>query len=130
METELNQLIEKWIIKAENDLKVVQKELNSDDPVCDVTCYHCQQTAEKYLKAFLLKNGVDPEKTHLISYLIRDCIKFDNEFEELYIYSYLSEYAVEIRYPDDFYIPDIDETRESYKAALHIKEFVLKKLQK
>ena len=38
------------------------------------------------------------------------------------------EYAVEIRYPDDFYIPDIEETKRAFTAALDIKNFILKKL--
>jgi len=32
--------------------------------VPDNVCFHCQQCAEKYLKALLIKYGGEPEKTH------------------------------------------------------------------
>ena len=40
----------------------------------------------------------------------------------------LTDYAVEIRYPDDWYEPSMEETKEAYAIALKVKEFVLKKL--
>ena len=41
----------------------------------------------------------------------------------------LSAYvAVEIRYPDDFYMPSEDEAREAYKTASEIKNFILQKI--
>ena len=38
-----------------------------------------------------------------------------------------TDYAVEIRYPDDWYEPTIEETKLAYESALKIKSFVLKK---
>ena len=37
-------------------------------------------------------------------------------------------YAVEIRYPDEFNIPSIEETNECVEIALQAKEFILNKL--
>jgi hypothetical protein len=42
---------------------------------------------------------------------------------------FLNSYAVELRYPDDFYIPDIKEAKKAYETALKVKEFVLKKIR-
>lgn len=41
----------------------------------------------------------------------------------------MNTYAVEIRYPDDFYIPDIDEAKAAYEMAKKVKEFVLRKIK-
>jgi hypothetical protein len=30
----------------------------------EIICFHCQQSAEKYLKAFLFSNDIEPDKTH------------------------------------------------------------------
>jgi len=40
----------------------------------------------------------------------------------------LSHFAVEIRYPDEFYIPSVEEAKEYLEIALKIKEFTFKKL--
>ena len=70
MENELKEH-EKWIQKAESDLRIVEKDLVTAAPVTDVLCFHCQQAAEKYLKAFLAYKGNVPERTHLIERLIQ-----------------------------------------------------------
>jgi HEPN domain-containing protein len=124
---QLNDIVLQWKIKADNDLTVAEKELISESPVTDAICFHCQQSVEKYLKLFLIVNGIEPKKTHLISDLLIDCIKIDKDFETLRDASYLSDYAVELRYPDDFYIPDISEAKDAYNSASIVKIFVLKK---
>lgn len=114
-----------WQQKAENDLKVVHKELSSSDPVTDVACFHCQQAAEKYLKSFLISRGVEPRKTHLLGELLIACLKLNTEFSVLQDTLFLSEYAVEIRYPDEFYIPTVEECHKAEAAALRVKELVI-----
>lgn len=64
MAQELSEKVHRWIIKAENDMKAIQNLLDSSDIITDAICFHSQQAAEKYLKAYLVSNGVDPEKTH------------------------------------------------------------------
>lgn len=39
---------------------------------------------------------------------------------------YLTEYAVGIRYPNDFNIPDKEETLKAFKKAKKVKNFVIK----
>lgn len=34
-----------------------------------IICYHCQQSAEKYLKGFLVLHGMSPPKTHDLNQL-------------------------------------------------------------
>lgn len=40
----------------------------------------------------------------------------------------LSSFGVDVRYPDDFYIPDIKEVKFYYDLAKQVKDLVLAKL--
>jgi HEPN domain-containing protein len=42
-----------WVSKAEGDWTMAQRERRAADPVWDGICFHAQQCAEKYIKAFL-----------------------------------------------------------------------------
>ena len=128
MAQELSEKVRRWIIKAENDMKAIQNLLDSSDIITDAICFHSQQAAEKFLKAYLVYNGVDPEKTHKIERLIETCLKIDSSFIDLKDTVLLTEYAVEFRYPDDFYIPDEDEARNAFRLATAVKNFVMKKV--
>lgn len=52
----------------------------------------------------------------------------DSSFIDLKDTVLLTEYAVEFRYPDDFYIPDEDEARNAFRLATAVKNFVMKKV--
>jgi HEPN domain-containing protein len=73
----------------------------------------------------LVAHNQNPPKTHNISELLKQCAVIDKGFEQ---YSdkmaYLTEYAVEVRYPDDFYMPTIIEADGALVAAQQIRKFV------
>ena len=47
-------IVEEWLRFANNDLEAVRI-LSSHHPMqLEIICYHCQQAAEKALKAYLL----------------------------------------------------------------------------
>jgi HEPN domain-containing protein len=119
---------EKWIQKAESDLTIVEKDIVTDSPVTDVLCFHCQQAAEKYLKAYIVYRNQIPERTHLIERLLNICANFDSEFEKLSDAVLLTTYAVELRYPDDMYFPTLTETKKALKLTKKVKKFVLNKI--
>ncbi|RKZ26855.1 DNA-binding protein [bacterium] len=124
------ELVQRWIKKAENDLKTARDELNTEDPATDTVCFHAQQTVEKYLKAFLIFHEKEYRKTHNIAELIELCREIDGDFEYLYELKAeeLTIYATDVRYPDDFYMPSKEEAHEAVKIAEKVKEFVRKKL--
>ena len=115
-----DEYIANWIKKANNDLQVAENELLmvKYDVVTDAVCFHSQQAVEKYLKAFLIYRGIEFGKTHNLEYLTELCKKVDSDFNSLDVGN-LSFYAVELRYPDNFYNPSIEEARESYEIAKH-----------
>jgi HEPN domain-containing protein len=123
--------IKRWIMKAENDLKIARDELMTEKPANDMICFHCQQAVEKYLKAFLVKNSIEFKKTHDISELIELCLGVDDSFSELFDKNVdsLTIYAAEIRYPDYFYLPSDDETNDAISKAEYVKDFVMRKLE-
>lgn len=47
---------DEWITKAEEDLAAARR-LLQDDPLPTPAAFHCQQAAEKALKAFLVARG-------------------------------------------------------------------------
>ena len=47
------EIVKKWHLKADNDLKNANHEITHDDPALDTICFHSQQAIEKYLKSFL-----------------------------------------------------------------------------
>lgn len=122
--------IKKWIAKAENDLKVAMHEVEAREPVTDAICFHAQQRVEKYLKAFLVYHGKSFRKTHNIAEILGLCIQIDAEFKDLEKINVheLTVYATELRYPEFFHIPTVEEAKECLEIAKKVKEFVLQKL--
>jgi HEPN domain-containing protein len=123
-------LIKEWIHKAEHDLGMAELALENKPEYTDSICFHCQQAVEKYLKAFLVFLDIRFEKKHNLGYLL-DLIKEKEEvLDEYYeMIEKLEDYAVEIRYPDDWIEPTLEEATESHEIANHIKEFVLNKIK-
>lgn len=77
----------------------------------------------------MVLNNRDFKKSHDLEYLINLCSNIDNDFESLFnAAKILSDYAIEIRYPDDFYIPSVEEANRCFDIASNVKEFILKKL--
>lgn len=60
--------------------------------------------------------------------LLNLCKAADESFNELSAADYLTDYAVELRYPDDWYEPTVEEAMQSYELALRVKDFVLARL--
>jgi HEPN domain-containing protein len=121
-----------WIIKAINDYKTAEKLINlpENEIITDTLCFHYQQVVEKILKAFLVYHKIGFQKVHTIEYLIKLCSTIDSDFESLYEKTKnLTDYAIDIRYPDDFYIPTIEEARNAFESATFVKEFMFKKLK-
>jgi HEPN domain-containing protein len=121
--------IKKWLLKAIEDYSIARHELSFPEKEVSTgpVCFHCQQVAEKLLKAFLISKNIDFGKTHSLEHLLELCLEQDSEFKGLNIGN-LTFYAVEVRYPDEFYIPTIEETKECFEIAKNVKKFVLGKL--
>ncbi len=78
----MNELTTEWIAKAEGDYPTATRELRARRrPNYDAVCFHAQQVAEKYLKAFLQEHSVAFPKTHNLIELLELCLPVDATFE-------------------------------------------------
>ncbi|MBU1180240.1 HEPN domain-containing protein [Patescibacteria group bacterium] len=126
---ELKILVEEWIRKADDD-ELSIKAILTEKGAPSTACFLSQQMAEKYLKAFIASRGKDLPKIHQLERLLGICKKLDKFFRQLDNEAVLlSEYYVETRYPGDY--PEgfsWKDANGAFRAAVKIKEFVLKKL--
>jgi HEPN domain-containing protein len=89
-----------WVRKAEGDWRVANREAAVADPVKDAVCFHCQQCAEKYLKALLQELGRPIAKTHDLQRLFLNILPFEPSLMPLRRGAVsLTQYAVDYRYP-------------------------------
>jgi len=125
-------VIKKWIQKAEVDIKTAKILIESEDPPTESICFHVQQAVEKFLKAYLTYMDIRAGKTHDIVALLEMCIEKDKEFKNLDTEKLgnLTFYAVDVRYPETLYTPSLEEAQETLELAEKVKSFVLKKLGK
>jgi HEPN domain-containing protein len=86
-------------------------------------CFHAQQASEKFLKAFLAFHNIDFPRTHDVDFLLKECRKIEADAFNIDVMS-ITDFGVSVRYPDDFYVPDVNESLEYSEIALLIKETV------
>jgi HEPN domain-containing protein len=108
-----------WLLKLESDLKIARDESETQEPATDAVCFHCQQAVEKGLKALLISRNQEINRTHDLSLLLKLCGSIYGPMQELsgLDLDSLSRYAADIRYPDDFYMPDVEEMRQALALA-------------
>jgi HEPN domain-containing protein len=125
----MNEKVKFWLMKAFEDWKVLEVEmkLSENEISTSAVCFHSQQFVEKLLKAYLTMKNIPFGRTHVLEVLLESCKTQDEDFSSLDLKN-LSKYAVEIRYPDEFYIPSLEEARKCFEIASKTRELVLRKL--
>ncbi len=90
-----------WVSKAESDYQLPLVLSRRRKVVFhDQACFHCQQSAEKYLKARMEEAGVRIQKTHDLDKLLRTLLPIEPLWSALRpSLLVLGDYAVEFRYP-------------------------------
>jgi HEPN domain-containing protein len=115
-------VLEEWFAISSDDLSVAIHCFENMHPKkLAIACYHCQQSAEKALKGFLLSQNIEPPKIHDLQILCEMCIKQDASFNEIYeASSKLSPYGVVTRYPQEIAVNEIIT-----KTALELSQAIL-----
>ena len=124
-------LVKSWLTKAHRDLGSSKALMDQTPPYLDTAIYHCQQAAEKALKAFLTFHNILFDKTHNLSSLLDLCEQVDSDFQNYYeAAATLTPYATAFRYPSEFFEeePDEEQVREALKFSEQILNFVLDRL--
>ncbi len=112
----------KWVHKAEQDWKVAHKLAGENPPPRDIVCFHCQQAAEKYLKALLQESGLVVPKTHDLLTVLSLLMPGDATLVALRRNSRaLTRYAVDYRYPGE-----MASKRQMDAALRHVDRVRLK----
>lgn len=122
-----------WMEKAWRDLEMAQRAVAGQPPFYDMAVCHCQQSAEKAVKAFLVFHGQPYEKTHDIEVLIDLAGAANPQFSELAdAADALTPYATRFRYPNSTFAvePQPVEYDEALQHAKTIYDFVLNLLPK
>jgi HEPN domain-containing protein len=88
--------------KAEADYQAAAELAHARKPFHDQTSFHCQQSAEKYLKALLEELAIPVEKTHELGQLLTHLVPRHPSLRSLRRgLLFLTSFAVEPRYPGD-----------------------------
>ncbi len=121
-------LAKEWTTKAQNDLKTAEIIYREKGP-SDTLCFHCHQTIEKYLKAYLVFKEIRFEKIHHLWQLAKLCAAADKEFlkfeEEL---KTLDAYYIESRYPPEIKVYSREDCKRVLNLAETLTRFILEKI--
>jgi HEPN domain-containing protein len=92
--------VKEWLMIADDDFdsaKILNESMRKHN---EIICYHCAQSIEKYLKAYLIFHDIVPEKTHNLLFLNNICIEKDKKFEEVITEcGYMNRFGIDTRYP-------------------------------
>jgi len=122
-----------WVRYAHNDILVAANEMSrSVNPKArpfEVILYHCQQCAEKMLKAYILYNG-DSSWGHDLEALRLKCARYDSSFNAVRLINhcaFLSAF-VNARYPDFTASVDATSAERAINSARRIYDHVSERL--
>jgi HEPN domain-containing protein len=121
-------LVDEWVAKAEADYRMaLVASRQRKVPVPEGVCYHAQQCVEKFLKAFLIAQGVPPPRTHDLEQLNDLCTQLDGTFALLAgDLGKLTPYAVELRYPG--VTATVQEARKALGIMKQARRFIRARL--
>ena len=125
----MNGYTREWLRKGEGDLEgaiLLSKE--TSPRTAHLLCFACQQSAQKYLKGFLVENNIRFSKTRSMELtLLPLALSVNKEFKILKPFlKELDPSAVEFRYPGEQI--ELSDVRAALDAAKKVRKFVRGKL--
>lgn len=124
------QLAEEWFVKGNHDIETAHL-LFDERGYNEVICFHIHQAIEKYLKGFLVYNGVEYKRIHDLEELTKACSDIDSDFLNfLDECSSITEYYFESRYSLGGIINyPLEEVEDSLDVAYKIIDLVNDKVK-
>jgi HEPN domain-containing protein len=124
-----SELTRQWLQVAADDLRLAELANAADPPMLSGVVYHCQQTFEKALKAYLVWHGQHVPRTHALPDLVILCEQIDAAFSSLTVTAaQVTPYGTAFRYPPIVAGPTDRDTLEALDAAHDALAFVLARL--
>lgn len=121
------EIVLEWLAKADEDYQFALRNLKDDSTsFYGLICFHFQQSAEKYLKAYIVANELEFVKTHDLISLASICEAHNPSFSVIKEQcKFLNVFYIEPRYP----VPwsrDVtaDIVERANQAASEIGKFV------
>lgn len=126
--------VNEWLRYSNMDLALAKHTLETMHPApLEIICYHCQQSAEKFLKSISVALGLEVAKTHdLLKVLDQYQAKIEIPRSIVEIASMLTQFATKTRYPQQIEL-DEAQTRRAISQAEQVKQWaegVIEKLGK
>jgi HEPN domain-containing protein len=110
-----------WLRFARDDFETAEYLLGMQPRKIEIICYHCQQCAEKSLKAVFALFDEEIPRSHDFRTLLKTCeCHFPSVNSLIDILPKLQPYAVAVRYPYEIQIAAGDEERAIENARLVI----------
>jgi HEPN domain-containing protein len=89
-----------WLDYADADLGSAKILKDAFRDHKELSLYHCQQAAEKYLKGFLVSKAVKYPHIHALDNICAKCSEFDTTFDGIIKEcAFLTNFATNARYP-------------------------------
>jgi HEPN domain-containing protein len=118
-----------WLRLAAADLRGGDVDLAADPPLVGDAVFHCQQAAEKTLKAFLTWHDIPFRKTHDLAEIGQQCVAVDPSLEALcWQAEALTTFAWIFRYPGAPEEPAVADAVDSLALARVLYQAVLSRL--
>ena len=110
--------LEEWIRFARDDLEAARILLGHQPRKTEIICYHCAQSAEKYLKALAVLDGKPAIRTHDLRALA-ESVRVEHPGISSLARSFadLQPYAVAVRYPLELQVRPGDEEAAAMAAG-------------
>ncbi|MEX2316929.1 MAG: HEPN domain-containing protein [Pirellulales bacterium] len=91
-----------WVDKAEDDYRAAKVLARDPARLYDQRCFHCQQSAEKYLKALVEELSLSIPRTHELPELMNQLLPHHPSLRSLRRgLEFLTNFSVDVRYPGD-----------------------------
>jgi HEPN domain-containing protein len=123
------EFVRQWLLKAEEDLNAAKSLMAHGGTFLSTVCFHSQQAAEKYLKAFLTRHQVEFPKTHDIGELLDLIDPIDGRLSgSLRDTVALTNYDVGVRYPSDSPSATVNDAQQAIRLAEKVRQSILELL--
>ena len=118
-----------WLIVAQEDLETAEIIYREKGPSSSL-CFHCHQSIEKYLKAYLVSKDIHFPKIHSLWQLAKLCAIKNKKFlsleEKL---KTLDAYYIESRYPPEVFDYSRQECKEILEETQELVKFIINEIK-
>ena len=114
---------ERWLRRAKSNLAIARMDKREDVMLEDL-CFEAQQAAEKALKALLIDLSGDYPRTHAFTRLLTRLEAYLTVPRAVREVVELSDYAVQMRYPGDYYPVSEEEYQRAVELAARVLRWV------